>query len=100
MITFVTKVCKVVMGWVDFVESSVFHPEYEYLVQFYQCYLTSPEGVIVLVAHAAEEPLPLRHLLQRPHPGSVQQVPVLVQDISLQLLVTIIITNFISPSSL
>ena len=65
--------------------------------------LASPEGVIVLVAHAAEEPLPLRHLLQRPHPGSVQQVAVLVQDISLQLLVTIIIiiiTNIISPSSL
>ena len=32
MITFVTKVCEVVMGWVDFVESSVFHPEYEDLV--------------------------------------------------------------------
>ena len=32
--TFVTKVCEVVMGWVDFVESSVFHPEYEYVVQY------------------------------------------------------------------
>ena len=58
-------------------------------------YLTSPEGVIVLVAHAAEEPLPVHHLLQWPHPGSVQQVPVLVQHISLQLLLTIIITVII-----
>ena len=53
--------------------------------------LASPEGVIVLVAYAAEELLPLRHLLQRPHPGCVQQVTVLVQDIRLQLLVTVII---------
>ena len=30
--TFVAKVCEVVMGWVDFVETSVFHPEYEYVV--------------------------------------------------------------------